>query len=105
MPNLKKDYCYVAYYAQRDEADRVASSNMSTTQRKTCINIGSSVVRALVAKTKGSGFKSLPNHAVPFFYRVVLHLFIKLRALTRNTICHIFIDLTIYFEPYFEPYF
>ena len=55
------------YYAQRDEVDRVASSNMRTTWRKTCTDIGSSVVRALVAKTKGPGFKSPPSHAVPFF--------------------------------------
>ena len=46
-----------AYYSQRDEADRVASSNMMTTRGKTRTGFGSSVVRAL-------------------FYRVVLHLFI-----------------------------
>ena len=30
----------------------------------------SSVVRALVAKTKGPGFQSLPGHAVPFFFEL-----------------------------------
>ena len=55
------------YCAQHDEADWVASSNMRAIRRKTCTGIGSSVVRALVAKTKGSGFKSPLSHAMPFF--------------------------------------
>ena len=81
-----------AYYAQRDEVDRVASSNMRTTWWKTGTSIGSSVVRALVAKTKGPGFKSPPSHAVPFlFFELSSIYFIKLRAFTRNNNKVIFI--------------
>ena len=58
-------------FAQRDEANRVASSNMRTPLRKTRKSIGSSVDRARVAKTASPGFDSLLSHAHDYLPHVI----------------------------------
>ena len=55
-------------------------------------------------KVRGSSPRDVtPNHAVPFFYRVALHLFIKLRACTRNNIFLYYVPIVVLKSSRFLP--